>query len=259
MAAPMGALPANGMAIRMDRPGLGTTRSDTVATGIEHGPQMCAAAARGVRMRRATPAKGSTRQRILDAALLLFNERGTPHVSTNHIAAAAGLSPGNLYYWFEDKQDVVRAVVGDWLCAVELQSQEAVDGPANVHSLWEDLSRTADVDWRYRFVGREALCLLHRDPELARSYRASYRRRLDAQIGYARRLVRAGVLREPLPPRSLEDLVLALWLIVQNWATHQSLVRDDSDPYRAASGIRPLMLVLGPHLTESGRRALEVL
>lgn len=233
-----------------------------VATGLEHGTQVRAAAPRVRRVvRERTPAAvtGSTRQRILDAALVLFNERGTAEVSTNHIAAAACLSPGNLYYWFGNKQEIVRAVVEQWLCLLERQTQEAVDGPANVHSLWEDLSRNADLEWRYRFVGREALSLLHRDPELSRSYRSSYRRRLDAQIGYARRLVRAGVLYEPVPPRSLEDLVLALWLIVQNWATHQSLVRDDKAPHRTASGIRPLLLVLGPHLTESGRRALEIL
>ena len=45
-----------------------------------------------------------TRGRILDAARRLFNERGTAAVSTNHIAAEAGLSPGNLYYHFADKQ-----------------------------------------------------------------------------------------------------------------------------------------------------------
>ncbi len=51
--------------------------------------------------RRARMAKsGLTRGRILDAALRLFNQRGTAAVSTNHLAAAAGLSPGNLFYHF---------------------------------------------------------------------------------------------------------------------------------------------------------------
>ena len=44
--------------------------------------------------------KTETKERILSAALRLFNSQGTAGVSTNHIAEAAGLSVGNLYYHF---------------------------------------------------------------------------------------------------------------------------------------------------------------
>src|ERR1044071_6890013 len=50
------------------------------------------------------------RKRVLDAALQLFNERGTAVVSTNHIAAAASISPGNLYYHFRNKEEIIRTL-----------------------------------------------------------------------------------------------------------------------------------------------------
>lgn len=45
---------------------------------------------------------------MLDAASELFNERGTAAVSTDHVAARASASQGNLYYWFGDKGEIVR-------------------------------------------------------------------------------------------------------------------------------------------------------
>src|SRR6266567_6576776 len=70
--------------------------------------------------RRGRTAKSElTRGRILDTALALFNERGTAAVSTNLVAAEAGLSPGNLYYHFADKQEIIRALHDRYAAAHE--------------------------------------------------------------------------------------------------------------------------------------------
>lgn len=227
--------------------GMGAARALDVVTGAAARPR-----------RAGSSVTNPTRRRILAAALDLFNEHGTARVTTNHVAAAAGLSPGNVYYWFRDKQDLVRALAGQWLQECERQWDEVHDLPANVHALWDDLGRTADLDRRYRFVARELLALMHDDPGLATTVRAAYRRRVEAQIGYARRLLAAGVLESPVPPRTLEDLVIALWLVAERWPAHLELMRDDG-PWRPPSGVRPMLAVLTPYLTEQGLRALEAL
>ena len=48
---------------------------------------------------------------ILDAAERLLHERGVVETSTVDVAAAARVSVGRLYYWFPDKDAVVRAVL----------------------------------------------------------------------------------------------------------------------------------------------------
>ena len=63
--------------------------------------------------RTTTPKKGTsgaTRERIVDAALRLFSERGTAAVSVRELADAAGVTVPGLYYHFASKADLIREV-----------------------------------------------------------------------------------------------------------------------------------------------------
>jgi AcrR family transcriptional regulator len=58
-----------------------------------------------------TPKGRATRARIVAAAAQLMFERGVARTSTEDVRAAAGVSSSQLYHYFADKQDLVRAVV----------------------------------------------------------------------------------------------------------------------------------------------------
>src|SRR6266545_3767161 len=116
-----------------------------------------------------------TRQRILDAARRLFNDRGTAAVSTNHLAAGMALA------------------------------------------------------YRYRFFEREVLALLRADPKLRAAYQEVYQRRLGQWVAFGEHLVAQGVLRPPRPPRTLRDLVVAIWLIAGSWIAFLDVTGDPGD------------------------------
>ncbi len=199
----------------------------------------------------------TTRTRILEAARRLFNERGTSAVSTNHIAAKAGISPGNLYYHFADKQEIIRALHARYAAAHEGRWEPSRQARENLARLHENLLLGAELAWEYRFFEREILALLRADPELQAAYRELSERKLGEWLTFGQQLVAQGVLRPPRPPHTLRDLAVALWLIAQGWVPFLDLTGDPQDPEQVARGTELILVVLDPYLTAKGRRAFQ--
>jgi AcrR family transcriptional regulator len=113
-----------------------------------------------------------TRDRILDAALALFNEQGTGAVSTNHIAAAIAISPGNLYYYFRNKEDIIRALFERLFAAWDETFQLPANEPPGLADMERMIAGNYHIIWDYRFAYRELAALLQNDPELQAQYQA---------------------------------------------------------------------------------------
>jgi AcrR family transcriptional regulator len=189
-----------------------------------------------------------TRARILDAALGLFNERGTAAVSTNHIAAEAGLSPGNLYYHFADKQEIIRALYARYISAQEDLWELGAGERADLARLRAGLARGMELAWQYRFSERELLALLRADPRLRASYRDAYERRLAQWVAFGEQLADRGIIRPPRPPATIADLAVAVWLIGGNWLPFLEITGDPLDARQVARGGDIVLAVLAPYL-----------
>src|SRR5574341_155259 len=198
-----------------------------------------------------------TRKRILQAARRLFNQRGTAAVSTNHIAEQAGISPGNLYYHFRDKHDIIRALHAQYAAAHEDRWQPSPDPGQNLARLGENLTAGMALAFQYRFFEGEILALLRADPKLRAAYQELYKRRLAQWVTFGEKLVAQGMLRPPRPPRTIRDLAVAIWLIAQSWIGFLDLTGDPQDPRQVARGADLVLVALDPYLTAKGRRVLK--
>lgn len=193
-----------------------------------------------------TPTTAKTQRtvaRILDGALELFNREGTAAVTTNHIAAHIGLSPGNLYYWFPDKQAIIRALWHRFVTAHDaLWPQSEPPLPAEV---LERFRTAAELNRRYLFLSRDMLSLVHADPPLRDEYAATRDRRRAAFVSLARAWRSAGLVRDVNDDR-LRQVVDVLWIVSETWVPFAEL---DGAP-DLAEGTELLRAVLEPYLTE---------
>jgi AcrR family transcriptional regulator len=192
-----------------------------------------------------------TRERILDVAIQLFNESGTHAISTNHIAEAAGISPGNLYYHFRNKEEIIRAIY-DRMSAGwgEIHTLPAGQSPT-LTDITTIVRRNYEVLLPYRFFYREMALLIRNDSELQQKYQA-VRNGGFANIQYLlTQFIDAGVVRAPTLPTTLEDLAAMVWMVVEFWLVFVEMGGDSVTPDQQERGIDLLMQVLQPYLVES--------
>ncbi|HEY0119517.1 MAG TPA: TetR/AcrR family transcriptional regulator [Cellulomonas sp.] len=191
----------------------------------------------------------ATRERILTAAAALFTEHGVRAVSTNRVAAAAGVSPGNLYYWYADRESIVRALYDRFLAEHD-ELWASLDGSAaGLERLRLALAASAGISARYRWLVRDLVGLVHADPELERTYRRVRTARLEAFGAVARAWRAAGLVRD-VDDERLADVVEALWVIAETWWPFAELDEPEPDPQ---VGARLARAVLEPYLTGGAR------
>lgn len=189
-----------------------------------------------------------TKDRILASALELFNREGTAQISTNHIAEAAGISPGNLYYHFHNKEEIIRALcnqlfttTGEMFAVEEDRLPTLVDVRRWVHENFV-------VTWQYAFVYRELPALIRHDLQLAADYAAVRRRGYAGFHELIALLQAAGVFTAALDNDTISRLADLLWLISESWLTALELQGQPATDEQMQRGIGLMLLVLKPYL-----------
>jgi len=107
-----------------------------------------------------------TRDRILEASLGLFNQRGAPHVSTNDIAQELGMSPGNLYYHFRHKGDIVAELFARFRARADAILAVPAGRGTHVEDVWLFLHLLFEHVRDHRFLFRDLDELVSRDRRL---------------------------------------------------------------------------------------------
>ena len=189
-----------------------------------------------------------TRERILETALALFNRFGEPNVTTADIAAEMGISPGNLYYHFRNKNQIIGELFG----ALERRLGALLvpaRGGAGVEDLWLVLHLLFEAMWDYRFFFRDLDEIVSRDRRLASRFALILRRGVRTVTELCRALVAAGAMRasegEIAALAENVALVATYWISYQSISTVQPSERRadlDRAAYQVLSLVAPFLL-----------------
>ena len=198
-----------------------------------------------------------TRQRILDASLAMFNEQGEPNVTTNHIADELEISPGNLYYHFRNKDDIIEHLFGRYEERIDAALGAPTDRLPGLEDIWLLLHLVFECIWDYRFLYRDLADILSRNRRLRIRFARILRRADEQAHDVMRGLSQAGVMRASAA--ELDAAATNVLVIATFWMNYASARGDKDEQVSIRAGIVQVMMLLAPFLRDAERVHLNTL
>ena len=195
-----------------------------------------------------------TRDRILECALVLFNQQGEPNVSTLEIANELEISPGNLYYHFHGKEPLVMELFERFEQDMAPLLDPPADARLNVEDYWLFLHLIVERLAHYRFLFQDLSNLAGRLPKLARGIRMwlnALKRTLAALL--------AGLKAEGHVVSTTQALGLLVEQITLTLLFSLDYQRILGNIGEIRLVVFQVMMLVSPHMKENSREAAELL
>ncbi|MBC7734064.1 MAG: TetR/AcrR family transcriptional regulator [Bacteriovorax sp.] len=203
-----------------------------------------------------------TAERILEVTLDLFNRFGEPNVSTTLISAELGISPGNLYYHYPAKDELINSLFDRFERALD-ELLRAADDVTNVEDAWLFFHMLFELIWQYRFLYRDLNDLLSKNRRLETHFQFVLKHKAKAVQAVLDGLRRGDALQIAL--RDVEPVATAMVVVLTYWLNFE-YVRDPRralEPESAGAalmrGAFHVLSLLQPYLVADQREHLHSL
>lgn len=203
-----------------------------------------------------------TAERILEVTLELFNRFGEPNVSTTLISSELGISPGNLYYHYPAKDELINALFERY----ERSLGELLDAGGDVRDVedaWFFLHSLFELIWGYRFLYRDLNDLLSRNRLLETRCQAVLENKTRAVRGMLAAMEHAGAVDMGGGAMEPEAVATAMVVVLTYWLSFE-YVRDPRHALEPGHAQRALMrgayhalILLAPYLAPGQRAHMQ--
>jgi AcrR family transcriptional regulator len=197
-----------------------------------------------------------TKDKILQASIELFNQQGERQVTTNHIAAHLGISPGNLYYHFRNKEDIVRQIFKEYAKLLDQRIQPPSRPSEALDALAHYLDVVFQLMWRFHFFYANLPDILGRDEALQQDYLQVQKGVQAKVISVLQALKAAGVVR--IADEDIPNFAHTIKLVVTFWISYLKTQAPHAtiNQQQAYQGVLKVLLLFKPYATEQAQERI---
>lgn len=197
-----------------------------------------------------------TKEKILQTALEQFNENGSSKITTNHIAEKMGISPGNLYYHYRNKEEIVLTLWENMISEIEVPFQEDPSFDQG-HSFILFLYDFFGITYKYRFFWLEMAVLIGKDPVLKQRYTDRTRNLLKTYKQAVYDWHKSGFLKKSLAMEELDQLIENTFFLTQFWTLHTYIHEDKITRENLQKGAGQVIKTIKPYLNPEILEVIE--
>ena len=210
----------------------------------------------------ATKKPRRTAERILDVTLELFNRFGEPNVSTTLISAELNISPGNLYYHYPAKDELINSLFDRYERALN-ELLQAAEGVRNIEDAWLFFHMLFELIWQYRFLYRDLNDLVSTNRRIETHIQFVLKHKADAVQELLAGLSSGGAMR--IDVKTAATTATSLVVLITYWLSYE-FVREPRRALEAESAAASMLrgafhalALLSPYLGDAEREHLQAL
>ncbi|GAB3001097.1 TetR/AcrR family transcriptional regulator [Psychrosphaera aestuarii] len=190
-----------------------------------------------------------TKDRIVQASIELFNAQGERNVTTNHIASHLNISPGNLYYHFRNKEEIIRNIFEKYAQHMQVSFEPVKPSEDAVEILSNYLDAVFSALFHFNFLYDNLPVIMARDPELKTQYLEIHVKMMDKIHALVLGLQNAKVIE--IEHDDIEDFANIIKQQVTFWISYCKTSQEDTTITDALiyNGLLKVLLLFKPYVT----------
>ena len=193
------------------------------------------------------------KENILETSIELFNQKGCMNTSTRHISDELGISVGNLYYYFKNKEDIIIAIYEEFMTLLSSQLttlKEGVDMPFDFYNFLKD---QMEYEKKYRFFRLEMASLYTTYPKVKNALEKGLEKKEQEIQQLYMHQMHYGYLIE-LDDSEMEYLCSNTWILNSQWELFWIIRKVQNEKTRRFQGVLNFLYFIKRYAT---KKALE--
>jgi len=170
----------------------------------------------------------TTKERILDEALQLFNDDGVENVTTRHIAKSLGMSQGNLHYHYPTKNIVIETLFDQFLGEVQ-NAERLTDDSFAKEEVIGSMKDSYKIMFTYRFFFKDNEVVWRRLPEIRKRTLELFRVKKAQILQLITMYKDQGIFREQISESQIVFLAEQFIFSITSWLGAKEYMNEESD------------------------------
>jgi AcrR family transcriptional regulator len=194
----------------------------------------------------------TTKERILDTALQLFNKQGVDPITTRHIAKEMNISHGNLCYHFPRKEDIIIKLYQNLVEELDAKIVSLQTGSLGLEMLMKVTVTTFRIQYKYKFILQNMVGIMRRIEPIGLHFKALYQHRKGQFRMIIRYLIDQDILQEEMVKEQYEKFIDQFYIVGDFWVSEAEILFEGTEEEKLTYYTQIAFSLIIPYLTRKG-------